>query len=155
MKGYCGLLGRGRHCAAIITAALLLTSAPVVAQDATLVVNMTGFRNSNGQAAVAVFNAQEGFPSDAAKAVRKQLVRIENGRAIATFNDVPPGSYAVSVLHDENGNGVMDKSLLGKPREGYGVSNNAKARSFSAPSFESATFSLQAPGRDLIIEIRY
>ena len=145
----------GLRWAAIMTAALVLTPTPIRAQGATLVVNMTGFRNSNGQAAVAVFNAQEGFPSDAAKAVRKQLVRIENGRAIATFNDVPPGSYAVSVLHDENGNGVMDKSLLGKPKEGYGVSNNAKARGFSAPSYESATFSLQPPGRDLIIQIHY
>ena len=38
--------------------------------------------------------------------------------AQVTFKDLPQGSYAVSVLHDENGNGKMDKNFVGMPKEG-------------------------------------
>ena len=33
-----------------------------------------------------------------------------------------PGEYMITVFHDSNKNGKMDYSLLGKPKEGYGLS---------------------------------
>lgn len=35
--------------------------------------------------------------------------------AQVAFRDIPPGVYAVSVRHDENSNGKLDKNLLGVP----------------------------------------
>jgi uncharacterized protein (DUF2141 family) len=51
--------------------------------------------------------------------------------------DVPAGTYAVSAHHDENGNGKMDSNMLGVPKEGYGVSNDVRAR-FRPPRFSEA-----------------
>ena len=46
--------------------------------------------------------------------------------AICQFNDIPPGTYAIAVFHDENANGKLDKNFLGIPCEGYGASNNVR-----------------------------
>jgi uncharacterized protein (DUF2141 family) len=40
------------------------------------------------------------------------------------FKNLKPGKYAVRYFHDENLNGVMETNMAGKPKEGYGFSNN-------------------------------
>lgn len=63
-----------------------------------------------------------------------------DGTATLTFSGVAPGTYAIVVIHDENGNGEMDTNFLGIPREPGGFSNNAPARMgparFSEAAFE-------------------
>jgi uncharacterized protein (DUF2141 family) len=51
---------------------------------------------------------------------------IIDGRAVCEFPGVTPGTYAISVFHDENSNGKLDTNLLGIPREGVSASNNRK-----------------------------
>ncbi|NNU17273.1 DUF2141 domain-containing protein [Parvularcula sp. ZS-1/3] len=38
--------------------------------------------------------------------------------------DVPAGSYAVSVWHDDNGNDVFDRQANGFPEDGWALSGN-------------------------------
>jgi uncharacterized protein (DUF2141 family) len=66
------------------------------------------------------------------------------------FEGLKPGTYAVSVLHDENANGRLETNFLGIPREGAGISNNASPE-FSAPRFNDAAFQLKA---DTVQDIR-
>ena len=61
-----------------------------------------------------------------------------------TFEDLPYGTYAITILHDENGNLKVDANFLGIPKEGYGFSNNAR-NLFRAPKFEEAKFELKQP----------
>jgi uncharacterized protein (DUF2141 family) len=49
-----------------------------------------------------------------------------------------PGTYAVAVYHDANGNGKFDLGLLG-PMEDYGFSRNPRIL-FSKPSLASVRF---------------
>lgn len=59
---------------------------------------------------------------------------------LVEFNDLLTGTYAVIALHDENTNGEMDKNFIGRPKEGFGTSNNL---TFFAPQrFSSAAFEL-------------
>ena len=60
----------------------------------------------------------------------------------ATFENIPAGSYAVAVLHDENKNEKMDFNLVGIPKEAYGFSNNAKGF-MAPPKFSDAAIRLQ------------
>ena len=50
-----------------------------------------------------------------------------------------PGNYAVSVIHDENGNRELDTNLIGIPTEGIGFSHNPRV-TFGPPSFANASF---------------
>jgi uncharacterized protein (DUF2141 family) len=67
--------------------------------------------------------------------------------------DIPPGAYALSAIHDENGNGRLDTSL-GIPREGFGFSNNPHIW-FGPPSFAAARFLLPAGGAALNVTMKY
>ena len=55
-----------------------------------------------------------------------------------TLHDVPKGTYAIIVLHDENFNGVLDVNEREFPTEGYAYSNNVGET--EVPEFEDASF---------------
>jgi uncharacterized protein (DUF2141 family) len=52
---------------------------------------------------------------------------------------LPPGSYALSILQDLNGNRKLDTNFIGIPTEASGSSNDAPAK-WSAPKFQDAVF---------------
>ncbi|NOS91716.1 MAG: DUF2141 domain-containing protein, partial [Cyclobacteriaceae bacterium] len=51
------------------------------------------------------------------------------------IDNLPAGTYGISVMHDANSNEKMDSNFIGMPKEGFGFSNNAKG-SFGPPSYE-------------------
>jgi len=68
-------------------------------------------------------------------------VKINNGHAIVSFKKLPKGRYAISVFHDENNNGKIDKGML-TPKEGVGLSNFNTINLFNLPNFKIASFKL-------------
>jgi uncharacterized protein (DUF2141 family) len=106
-----------------------------------LSVTIVGLETTEGQVMVAVFNQEEGFLRDPLKG---QLVAIDDDRTATTsFDDLSAGAYAVSVIHDENGNGKLDTSFIGMPKEPVGVSNDPKPR-MGPPRYKDAVFQLTA-----------
>jgi uncharacterized protein (DUF2141 family) len=69
------------------------------------------------------------------------------------LSGVAPGAYALSVIHDENGNGRLD-TFAGIPKEGFGFSRNPAIR-FGPPSFTAVEFSVGAGGNRQAVRIRY
>jgi len=92
----------------------------------TLTVRVTGARNAKGKIIVYLFRDPQGFPTNASKILRQQRITIDPSTMTAqvVFKDLPPGIFAVTVLHDENDNGKMDTNFLGIPTEGTGASND-------------------------------
>lgn len=125
-------------------------------ETGTLTVRVTGARNTNGKIWVNLFQDAQGFPVDPSKATQQRSVEVDPNTMSAqvTFKDLPRGSYAVSVLHDENGNGKMDKNFVGMPKEGYGASNNPSKKR-RAPTFDEAKFSLNSSGQTIEIALIY
>jgi len=103
---------------------------------------------------ICLYQSSDGFPSLPEKAYRIANADIQQGSSEVTFTDLPPGEYAVSLLHDENGNEKMDTNFLGIPREGYGTSNNAAAI-FGPPKFKDARFILDKPVMNIEIKVKY
>jgi outer membrane protein len=64
-----------------------------------------------------------------------------DGRAEYRLTDVPPGTYALLVYHDENVNGRVDRNFIGIPREPLGFSNGYRPK--GPPSYRRAAFTLQ------------
>ncbi len=126
----------------------------VAASPGTLALRMTGFRSGAGQALIAVFRGDDGFPGEPNKAWKQVVAKISGGRASVDLRDVPPGEYAVSVLHDENGNNQLDTNWIGMPKEGVGMSNNAKGR-MGPPKYRDARFELGAAGAVQDIKMVY
>jgi uncharacterized protein (DUF2141 family) len=120
----------------------------------TIAVTMAGFRNEKGAMRISLFDSKRGYPGDHTLAFRTGSGRIQNGTATFSFTGVPHRTYAISVLHDENGNGKMDTNAIGIPKEGGGASNDAKAR-FGPPKFDEAKFVLRDASLKLRINISY
>ena len=133
--------------------ALLFTAAPA-GENTQLQINLSGFRSGDGQALIAVYRGGDGFPGVPERAWKTLVTKISGGRVRLTLADVPPGEYAVSVAHDENGNNTLDTSWIGIPREGVGTSNNAKGR-MGPPKYRDAKFEVGAAGAVQNIAIVY
>ena len=118
-------------------------------------INITNLENNKGSVLVALYNKADNFPHDAARnAVGRKKVAIVNKTATITWTDLPPGRYAVALLHDANNNMKMDYNMLGMPKEGYGFSNNAKGK-MSAPGFDKAAFELGTTPKTIFIKMQY
>lgn len=115
---------------------------------------VVGLHSNNGEVDCALFGSAEGFPGDSGKAIKTMTSKIENGQGVCIFSGVAPGDYAVSVFHDENGNGKLDRNFMGMPKEGVGASNDA-AGHFGPPKFTDARFSFKGGPQSLTIHVKY
>lgn len=148
----------GVRCVALCTV-LVLSNLPAITFAETscpgIYVKIQGIRNSAGTVACALFESQEGFPKEFLKsATNIMMLKIRDTQARCNFLDIPPGTYALAVIHDENMDGKLGTNWLGIPNEGYGFSSGAEA-SWGAPSFDSASFSYDGQSLDLTIRLNY
>lgn len=119
----------------------------------TLKIHVTGFRNEKGRAGGTVFSTPQGWPENTSKAVVHGGFPIQHGEATETFQ-IPAGTYAIAVIHDENGNHKLDRNFLGVPKEGFGFANNPRVL-MSAPSFRTASAQVSCPETRLDIRLIY
>ncbi len=112
------------------------------------------FHSNSGEADCVLFGSPQGFPSDSKIAMKKTRSKIVNRQAACIFTAVPPGDYAVSVFHDENANGILDRNFIGMPKEGVGASNDAAGK-LGPPKFDDARFTYKGGQQTLTIHLRY
>ena len=107
-----------------------------------LTVTTTKLHSNNGVVQFALYNKEGTIPDKTQTHYFKKIrVKITDKKATATFKDLPKGRYALSVYHDENNNGKIDKGML-LPTEGVGLSNFTSIDLFHLPDFKSASFKL-------------
>lgn len=108
-------------------------------------------RDTAGVIRVAMFRDAETFMK---KPFRSASVKAEKGRVLVALEAVPPGTYAVSLIHDANRNGKLDSNFIGIPREGFGFSNDALGK-FGPPTFEKAKVSVHGGNYVVLVQARY
>ena len=100
-------------------------------------VEITGLRNDRGKVLCALYSSPEGFPKDSEKATARVSSAIAQGHAVCEFPGVTPGTYAVSVFHDENSNGKLDTNFMESPEKEWGHRTTPKVisglRNFTTP----------------------
>ena len=136
------------YCLAVIS---LLLGSLVPVWAATLDVTVTGVRNDAGTVMVAVCTAAD-FLSDHCSAVGSAAAK--RGSVAVRVQDIAPGTYAVQVFHDENGNRKIDRNFLGIPTEGMAFSNDARFH-FGPPRFEDAAVKIGEGGGRVTVTMRY
>lgn len=117
----------------------LFASCPAWAGD--LIIEISGIASNAGEIGCALFSDPTGFPRDTSRAVQQRWQPAKGLTTTCHFEGLKPGTYAVAVTHDLNGNHRTDSNLLGIPTEDWGVSKNVRP-SFRAPSFEEAAFAV-------------
>jgi uncharacterized protein (DUF2141 family) len=147
-----GFVGRTRG----LAASIILFAAPMLtgfAAPAALDVDVEGLRNGEGTVLVCLTRDADAFP-DCREDPDAKRVSAEAGEARhLTFQGLATGDYALSIIHDENGNGRLD-TLVRIPREGFGFSRNPRIR-FGPPRFSDARFAVAAGENRQTVRIRY
>lgn len=135
--------------------AILLPVVFCAAQNDGIRIDITRLRDNSGHVLISLFKDGNGYPDNGDKAIRKAKVSIKDKAAWVVFTGLTPGNYAVAILHDENDDQQMNKTLLGLPKEGYGFSNNVMG-AFGPPSFSRASFQFSAKALTTVaIRTRY
>ena len=124
---------------------VLLSSFSIQKQETcSLTIEVNELRNSKGTVLFALYNREDAFPDEHYKKYFKKLTgKIVNEASSVTFANLPPGKYAVNILHDENNDGKIKKGLI-LPKEGIGFSNYQSIGLSNRPKFTKASFNLQS-----------
>jgi uncharacterized protein (DUF2141 family) len=114
-------------------------------------VTVSGLKSTKGMLLACLWKDKAGFPTcGKSKSTVKIRTAITGGSMRVTFRNVPAGSYAVSVEHDEDNDGKLKTNFIGMPKEGVGVSNNPGG----IPSYGKAQVRVNGNGA-ISITMRY
>lgn len=83
-----------------------------------------------------------------------KAVPVVAGSARVVFEDLEPGEYGISVIHDRNSNGKLDRNIMGIPKEGFGFGNDAMGV-LDPPSFDKAKLLIGKGEQEHVIRMRY
>ncbi|HEX8215889.1 MAG TPA: DUF2141 domain-containing protein [Allosphingosinicella sp.] len=96
-----------------------------------LIVELEGVRSAGGQLYVSV-QRREQFMQESAAA--GSVIAAPTAGSHRFSYDLPAGEYAVSVWHDDNGNGRFDKDENHMPLDGWAMTNAGALR--GEPTFD-------------------
>ncbi|CAD7337793.1 DUF2141 domain-containing protein [Sphingomonadales bacterium 56] len=137
----------------LLAGALMAGSGAAPAPEAQpLSIGVQGLRSMKGDLLICVARSAAYFP-DCSKDPQKRHLVVPATNAAIPLGDMAPGTYAIAIIHDENGNGKLD-TFAGIPREGVGFSRNPAIR-FGAPSFRSAQFAMTGSAVRQDVKIKY
>lgn len=124
------------------------------APSATLELIVDGLASRTGNVAYSLYASLASYRTlDPEKALRKGSKPAAGETVRWRLADLPPGDYALTVYHDENGNGELDRGAFGQPTEPYGFSNDARGR-FGPPPWGAVRFTVVAPCTELRVTVR-
>ena len=145
-------------CASMLVSSPLWATTPAPPSDeegkCSLIIHVTGFRNTKGALGAELFTSSAGWPEDVDKSYRHDHFPIEGDHATAHFDHLPAGKYAIVVLHDENENKKLDRNIFMVPKEGFGFANNPHVL-LAAPPIEKATISVTCPSTTTNVHLIY
>ncbi len=128
---------------------------PAPTQSCILRIHVDGFRNTRGNLGTVIFTTPAGWPEDLNKSFRHGPAPIDQAARTAVAEwTLPPGTYGVAAIHDENSNHKLDRNFFGIPKEGFGFANNPHV-GLSAPSFQAAQARVACPVTEINIHLQY
>jgi len=82
----------------------------LMASDIT--VKVTDILNQKGKISIGLYNQNNDTFADMSKAYKGVNLKIKDKNVVYTFTNIPNGTYAIAVLHDENENEKLDKNMI-------------------------------------------
>ena len=102
-----------------------------------LIIRLPEPASTEGSFMVGVYTEKDNFPDE--PSIPKKINVDNDFNRIIELKNLSKGTYAVSVYHDVNENGKLDRNLLGIPREPFAFSN-MKTMGMGPPKFKDTSF---------------
>lgn len=118
---------------------------------ASLTVTVSGIHSTKGKLIACLWKDGAGFPTcQKSRTALRQTHGVTGATMLLSFPGIPAGRYALTVQHDENGDGKMQRNFIGMPTEGVGVSNNPGGM----PGYQKSLVTVTA-GTSIAVTMRY
>lgn len=115
-----------------------------------LTIKVSGIKNTKGKLLVGIFKNQDQFDKETPfKKIKVSKSGIKNGETTITTS-LPKGTYAITILDDEDSSESMTYKFRVYPQEGVGFSNY-KLKGLSKPKFKD--FDFEMPKADKLVKI--
>ena len=136
----------------VISGLSVTVQAQVTKGNLKVVVN--NIKSKTGQVGFFIFNSAETFPTHTEKALLSGFVKTAGNSVEYTFANLAFGTYAIYVFHDEDNDNKLKTNFIGMPKEGMGVSKNAKGH-FGPPKYDDAKIDFNKPEQTIAITLIY
>ena|SRR6188508_1330021 len=137
-------------CCCAMLLMIVLNSFETFAQSS-LEIHVDNIKSKKGSIRFGLFTSEADYLKNP---VEKRIIKSTGKDVTVVFENLQPGDYALSVIHDENDNGELDSNAFGIPKEGFGFGNNALG-SFGPPSFEKAKIKIADQDVKQDIKLKY
>lgn len=107
--------------------------------DNTLLVQIRNIELLEGKLYLSITKDSTKFPGGEVEEKYRKIVEVKDHEMRVSFNHLPDGEYAMSIIQDLNNNQELDTKKFGIPAEPFAFSN-AAMRKFGPPFFEQAKF---------------
>lgn len=101
---------------------------------------ITNIRNKKGLIQIGMYDSDKGYPDKPEVSFSFKKDSLASGTLKLFLMVKKSGTFALSILDDENMNEKMDYRLGIIPKEGFAFSNNPKIRGMKEPPFEVTRF---------------
>lgn len=119
--------------------------------QSSLEIHVNNIKSKKGSIQFALFTSEADYLKNP---VEKKIMKSTGNDVTVVFENLPPGNYSLSVIHDENENGELDSNAFGIPKEGFAFGNNALG-SFGPPPFEKTTITIADQKVKQEIKLKY
>lgn len=120
----------------------MLFTATTPTSKNSLTINISNIENNQGTLEIGLFNTSDSFLKEG-EAFKTISVKAKMNETVVVINNLPNGTYAVSMYHDKNADGQCNRNFIGIPVEPYAFSNNFRPK-YSAPKFKDCKFDLSS-----------
>lgn len=129
---------------------LWMVSLHSFAENPQLEIVVSNISEAQGTLFVTIYDNPENWLGESAyRDLRFPVTSMEDNTIL--IEDLPAGTYAISIFHDLNGNLDIDTNFIGIPKEPYGFSGEMGR--FGPPKFNKASFVLDEDKKLLAIKL--
>ena len=128
----------------------VLNCVEIFAQSS-LEIHVNNIKSKKGSIQLGLFTTEADYLKSP---VEKKIIKSTGKDVTVVFENLQPGDYALSVIHDENENGELDSNVFGIPKEGFAFGNNALG-SFGPPPFDKAKITIVDQNVKQEIKLKY
>lgn len=87
-----------------------------------------------------VYKPEKGFPDQRGDGCRLVVVPAKLGSVTLEMKGLEAGKYEITVVQDEDSDGVMETNFIGLPKEGVGVTGGMD---YSKPKFSKSVIDVK------------
>ncbi len=146
-----------KHLAQIIGMAALLGISSITSA-AELTLTVTNIQKVEGSLYIRIYDTSSKWLSqdkDGPRATQVvDLTSLKDAKDITKTIELPEGTYAATVIHDVNNNGVLDKNWMGMPTEPTGETGKGEEKK-GPPAFADCAFEIIGSTQKTIRLINY